>query len=201
MQIKNIKYNEKQSLFEITVNEENFFISYEIYNELNLSIGKNLNNKTYQKIINENNFQKVKFLIKNFINYKSRTIFETKLKIREFINDKYTEDKIIDYYKNLGLLDDENFSKNYLDYCLEYKKYSIDYTIYKLKTKGIKFETYENFIYKYENIDNKNIKDLFEKKYKNLDLSNYKNKQKIYRYFSSKGFKYNDIENLWRNDE
>ena len=36
MIIKNIKYNEKTSMFDVTIDEDIYIISYEVYEELSL---------------------------------------------------------------------------------------------------------------------------------------------------------------------
>lgn len=197
MKIENIKYNEKKSIFDIEIEDEKYMISYELYDELNLTKEMEISEEIFKEILSENNYQIAKKIAENYINYKARTEYETRIKIQSKIIDKNVEDRVIDYYKKLNLLDDYRYAKDYIEYLLNIKNSSITYIKFKLNSKGIKSNIYNPLI---ENIDKdiefKNIKILYEKKYKNKKISDYTEKQKIFRYFAGKGFKFDDINRV-----
>ncbi len=197
MKIENIKYNEKKSIFDIEIEDEKYMISYELYDELNLTKEMEISEEIFKEILSENNYQIAKKIAENYINYKARTEYETRIKIQSKIIDKNVEDRVIDYYKKLNLLDDYRYAKDYIEYLLYIKNSSISYIKFKLNYKGIKSNIYNPLI---ENIDKdieyKNIKILYEKKYKNKKISDYTEKQKIFRYFAGKGFKFDDINRV-----
>ena len=197
MKIENIKYNEKKSIFDIKIEDEKYMISYELYDKLNLTKDMEVSEELFKEILSENNYQIAKKIAENYINYKARTEYETRRKIQNKIIDKNVEDRVIDYYKKLNLLDDYRYAKDYIEYLLNIKNSSISYVKFKLNSKGIKSNIYNTLI---ENIDKdiefKNIKILYEKKYKNKKVSDYTEKQKIFRYFAGKGFKFDDINRV-----
>lgn len=197
MKIENIKYNEKKSIFDIKIEDEKYMISYELYDKLNLTKDMEVSEELFKEILSENNYQISKKIAENYINYKARTEYETRRKIQNKIIDKNVEDRVIDYYKKLNLLDDYRYAKDYIEYLLNIKNSSISYVKFKLNSKGIKSNIYNPLI---ENIDKdiefKNIKILYEKKYKNKKVSDYTEKQKIFRYFAGKGFKFDDINRV-----
>lgn len=197
MKIENIKYNETKSIFDIKIEDEKYMISYELYDKLNLTKDMEVSEELFKEILSENNYQIAKKIAENYINYKARTEYETRRKIQNKIIDKNVEDRVIDYYKKLNLLDDYRYAKDYIEYLLNIKNSSISYVKFKLNSKGIKSNIYNPLI---ENIDKdiefKNIKILYEKKYKNKKVSDYTEKQKIFRYFAGKGFKFDDINRV-----
>lgn len=197
MIIDKIQYNEKKSIFEIHIDDEKYMVSYELYNSLNLKSGIDISFDIYNAILKEHNYQIAKKIAENYISYKQRSELETRLKIRTKIDDIDVENKVINYYKKLNLLDDKRYAKEYIDYLLNIKHYSLSYTIFKLKSKGIKSNIYNDLIDDVDyDIELRNIKYLYEKKYKNKIFNDYKEKQKAFRYFAGKGFKFDEINRV-----
>lgn len=197
MKIEDIRYNEKKSIFDLTIEGQSYMVSYELYDELNLKKEMKISDKLYVEILSENNYQIAKRIAENYINYKARTEYETRLKIQSKINDKHAEDKVIEHYKKLNILNDTRYAKDYIEYLLNIKQSSISYIKFKLNSKGIKANIYNPIIDEIgTDIEYENIKILYEKKYKNKTISNYKEKQKVFRYFVGKGFNFDDINKV-----
>lgn len=197
MKIEDIKYNEKKSIFDVTIEDESYMVSYELYDELNLTKEMEISDDIYNQILSENNYQIAKRIAENYINYKARTEYETRIKIQSKINDKIAEDRVIEHYKKLNLLDDTRYTRDYIEYLLNIKNSSISYLKFKLNSKGIKANIYNPIIDEIDTeIEYENIKIIYEKKYKNKTISDYKEKQKVFRYFVGKGFKFNDINRV-----
>lgn len=197
MKIENIKYNEKKSIFDIKIEDEKYMISYELYDKLNLTKDMEVSEELFKEILSENNYQIAKRIAENYINYKARTEYETRIKIQSKINDKIAEDRVIEHYKKLNLLDDTRYTRDYIEYLLNIKNSSISYLKFKLNSKGIKANIYNPIIDEIDTeIEYENIKIIYEKKYKNKTISDYKEKQKVFRYFVGKGFKFDDINRV-----
>lgn len=197
MKIEDIKYNEKKSIFDVTIEDESYMVSYELYDELNLTKEMEISDDIYNQILSENNYQIAKRIAEKYINYKARTEYETRIKIQSKINDKIAEDRVIEHYKKLNLLDDTRYTRDYIEYLLNIKNSSISYLKFKLNSKGIKANIYNPIIDEIDTeIEYENIKIIYEKKYKNKTISDYKEKQKVFRYFVGKGFKFNDINRV-----
>lgn len=202
MKITKIKYDENKKLFQLSIEKEILYISYEIYEKYKIKDDIEIDMELYRNLLIENNYQLAKRKIEKFINYKIRTKFEVKKRLYNETKDDEAIEKIIDYYEKLGILDDEKYAQEYINYLLNIKNQSLKYTKNKLVEKGIDKSIYEKYIdnYDIEKIEYDNAMNILKKKYKNLDLDNEKNKQKIYRYFASKGFSYNIIKRVLNND-
>lgn len=202
MKITKIKYDDNKNLFQLSIEKEILYISYEIYEKYKIKDDIEIDMELYRNLLIENNYQLAKRKIEKFINYKTRTKYEVKKRLYNETKDDEAIEKIIDYYEKLGILDDEKYAQEYINYLLNIKSQSLKYTKNKLVEKGIDKSIYEKYINNYdiEKIEYDNAMNILKKKYKNLDLDNEKNKQKIYRYFASKGFSYNIIKRVLNND-
>lgn len=203
MYINKIKFNEKKFLFDVNIQidekiEEKYQISYEVYESLELKENLEINKTIYQNIIDENNYQKAKKIAENYINYKFRSSKEVNDKLyKSGIKDGNIIERVINHYIKLSLIDDERYAKEYIDYLLNIKNSSITFTKYKLKEKGINDSIFSKYLEDYNNdIEYENAIYIFDKKYTNIDLEDQKSIQKVYRYLSSKGFKYDIIKRI-----
>lgn len=197
MIINNIKYNDKLSLFDITINDKIFSISYELYEMLNITYNQELDIKTYNIIEEESIYQGLKKIAENFINYKQRTEQEVKNKLYKFDKNQIAIEKVINYYKKLDLINDKRYAKDYIYYALFVKNYSLLFTKNKLMQKGVNSTIIDEYLNEYDkDIEKENLYLLFDKKYSKKDLDNIKQLNKIYRYLSSKGFNYELIKEI-----
>lgn len=198
MFITDIKYDEKKSLFAVEIdNNILFYISYEVYDKFDLTNDKELDAKTYNTLEKENDYQLAKRNIEKFINYKMRTVNEVNKKLISYTKNQDAIKKIIDYYIKLGLLNDEIYTQEYIKNCLNFKNYSKKITKFKLIQKGIEKKLISKYLDKYDDdIEIKNAKLIFEKKYKNYDKNDFSQKQKAYNFLLSKGFNYEIINRV-----
>lgn len=197
MIIENIKYNDKTSLFDIKIDEDIFKISYEVYEELSLKNGMEVSLDQYNDLIDENEYQLAKNKADRYISYKLRSKKEVFDRLYKDIKNIKAIDKVINHYEQIGLLNDDYYAKAYLDHCLNIKNYSLKFTEFKMKEKGISLDLYEKYLEEYDhNIDYINASILFNKKFKNKNLEDYKDQQKVYRYLAAKAFSYDLIKRL-----
>lgn len=197
MIISDIKYNEKNNLFKISIEEENFQVSYRVYEELQLKKDKELSMNEYNTILEESLFQDSKIIAERYLSYKQRTNKELVNRLSRDFKNPDVIDKVVKYYEKLLLLNDDKYAKEYLAYCLEVKRYSKSFTLSKFYQKGLDKSFFEQYIEDFNpEIDFENAKYLFEKRYGHKDLSDIKDKQKAFRYLQSKGFRYDDISRI-----
>lgn len=197
MIIKNIKYNEKTSMFDVTIDEDIYIISYEVYEELSLKKDMELTIDQFNSLIGENEYQIAKKKADRYISYKLRSKKEVFDRLYKDIKNTKAIDKVINHYEKIGLLNDDYYAKSYLDHCLNIKNYSLKFTEFKMKEKGINPDLYEKYLDEYDHdIDYINANILFNKKFKNKNLEDYKDQQKVYRYLASKAFSYDLIKRL-----
>lgn len=198
MQITKISYDEQRSLFNIQLDtDEKFDISYEIYEEFALKTDQILDVELYNILEKENDYQNAKKVAENYLNYKSRTTQELINKLKSVTKNEKSINKVIEYYKRLDILNDKRYAEDFIKVYLTMKNESMTKTKYKLIQKGISAKMIDSILEGYDSeIEYDNIKIIFEKKYKNRDLSDFKEKQKAFRYFSSRGFQYDAIKRI-----
>lgn len=197
MIIDDIKYNEKNSLFEIHISNNVYSISYNLYEELELKVGKEISNIDLDYIVSEDCYQNAKKIASNFINYKFRTEREVSQKLRI---GKISEEiiiKVIEHFKNLDLINDERYAEQFIEHSFFIKNMSISSISQKLYEKGIKKELSRKFLDELDkNLEIENAEKLFKKKYSNKDLTNRKERDKAIRYLVSKGFNFDIIKKI-----
>ncbi|EHR33905.1 regulatory protein RecX [Helcococcus kunzii] len=198
MQITKISYDEQRSLFNIQLDtDEKFNISYEIYEKFALKTDQILDVELYNILEKENDYQNAKKVAENYLNYKSRTTHELINKLKSVTKNEKSINKVIEYYKRLDILNDKRYAEEFIKVYLTMKNESMTKTKYKLMQKGISAKMIDSILEGYDReIEYENIKIIFEKKYKNKDLSDFKEKQKAFRYLSSRGFQYDAIKRI-----
>ncbi|MFM1581675.1 regulatory protein RecX [Helcococcus bovis] len=202
MLIKNINFNNKKNLFNVNLdNETKFNISYELYEKLNLTVNQEIDTKIYNILEDEDIYQNCKSIAENYINYKMRTVLEVYKKIKQHTKKDSAIEKVINYYKKLDLLNDERYAEEYVKQNITYRNLSKKMIEFKLKEKGIDDKVSKKYLEEYdEEIEYENAMIIFKKKYKNEDLSDYKIKQKYFRFLSSKGFGFSIINRVLKNE-
>ncbi len=197
MIITSTRFDEDKSLFIVQIDDDEFFVSYEMYEELELKNEKELSFNEFNRILTESMFQKAKKITERFINYKPRTEFEVYQRLKKDIDNENAIYKTIDYYKKLMLLDDKKYIQDYIEYSLNVKNNSKSYTKHKLINKGLKSNDIDIILEEYDDeVEYENIKLIFDKKYSDINLDDIKNINKIYRYLSGKGFNYQFIKDI-----
>lgn len=197
MIIENIKYNEKTSMFDVKIDEDIYKVSYEVYEDLSLKKDMELTIDQFNRLIDENEYQIAKKKADRYISYKLRSKKEVFDRLYRDIKNTKAIDKVVNHYEKIGLLNDDYYAKAYLDHCLNIKNYSLKFTEFKMKEKGISSDIYEKYLEEYDHdIDYINASILFNKKFKNKDLNDYKDQQKVYRYLAGKAFSYDLIKRL-----
>ena len=136
-------------------------------------------------------FDREKSKIMKYIVYKKRTEQEVRNKFNQTIESELLDD-IIDYIKEAGYLNDENYIEKSVNEFKALKNLSIKEIKYKLITKGIKSNLIEEYV------DN-NLDDLMEYEKQcarklAIKKSNTSTQEEINLYLINKGYKKSSIE-------
>ncbi len=195
MILEKIDYSDKYNLVILTIEGEDFNISYDLYSDLNLEREDELSFDTYKIILAENQFNEAKNLALSKISYAQKTSFEIEKILKDNDFDWTTIEKVIIFLNDYSLIDDDLYVKSYVSDKHNLSKWSKNKIRYSLKSKKIEdslIETYLSEISAQEEYDKAYY---FAKKKAREDYS-MKNKQKVYRYLASKGFEFDIINKV-----
>lgn len=195
MIIESIDYSDKYNLVILRISGEDFNISYDLYNELQLNIDDELDFDIYKKILSDDEFNRAKNFALGKISYAQKTSFEIEkiLKDNNFSNESIQ--RTIDFLNEYGILNDELFVKSYVSDKHNISKWAKNKIRYSLKSKKISDELIEKYLeiindeQEYENAYNFALK-------KAKNTFNIENKQKVYRYLAGKGFEFDIINKV-----
>lgn len=192
MIIKKIDYSDKYNLIILTIAGEEFSITYDFFNDLNLSLEDEVDFDTYKEILKENQYNMAKNFALGKISYSQKTSFELEKLLKDNDFDTDVINKTIEFLKSYKLIDDKSYVKSFINDKSNISKWSRNKIRYALRSKKIDdqlIETYLSYISDEEE---------FQKAYdfvikKSRGKTDYDTKQKVYRYLSSKGFEYDII--------
>lgn len=195
MIIENIDYSDKYNLVILTISGEDFSISYDLYNELLLNVGDQLNFDTYKDILADDEFNRGKNIVLSKISYAQKTSFEIEKILKDNGFSGNTIEKVINFLNEYGILNDELYVKSYVSdkhNISRWAKNKIRYSLKAKKVSDILIETY---------IDKISDDEEYEKAYnfaikKARDDFSMENKQKVYRYLAGKGFEFDIINKV-----
>lgn len=198
MEIKDITFDDKKELFVIKFDKSTLNASYNLYNQLNLSKGKILNDEEFSKLKDFNDYNVNFSKALNFISYRIRSKKEvyTKLK-KEDVPEEHI-DKIISKLEEYEYINDYRFAKAFFESKTRINKWSNKRIEYELIQKGISKDIINEFSLNFKELEFENAKDLVEKKLPQWErkFDGFKLKNKVYTFLSSKGFDYNTIERV-----
>ena len=138
-------------------------------------------------------FDKEKTKVMNYIMYKKRTEKEVKNKFQNTIQNDILCD-IIDYVKEAGYLDDNNYIKRAVSEFMSLKNLSIKEIKYKLFTKGVEKDKIEDYFYEHieelQDYEKKSAYNIFVKKQMSME------REEIDIYLAKKGYKEETIKEV-----
>lgn len=195
MIIEKIDYSDKYNLIILTISGEEFSITYDFFNDLNLSLEDEVDFDTYKEILKENQYNMAKNFALGKISYSQKTSFELEKLLKDNDFDTDAINKTIEFLKSYKLIDDKAYVKSFINDKSNISKWSRNKIRYALRSKKIDdqlIETYLSYISDEEE---------FQKAYdfakkKSRGKTDYDTKQKVYRYLSSKGFEYDIISRV-----
>ena len=120
-------------------------------------------------------------------------------KLKDRTENETVSQNVIEFLKEYGYINDEDFAFRYAEECLNFKKYGRKKIKYKLMEKGISADLAETAVNNLEDNEKEteNLLALAEKKLKgDFDI---KNVMKTKRYLASRGYSFDDIERAIKN--
>ena len=195
MIIEKIDYSDKYNLIILTIAGEEFSLTYDFFNDLNLSLEDEVDFDTYKEILKENQYNMAKNFALGKISYSQKTSFELEKLLKDNDFDADAINKTIEFLKSFKLIDDKAYVKSFINDKSNISKWSRNKIRYALRSKKIDDQLIETYL-SYISDDEE-----FQKAYdfavkKSRGKTDYDNKQKVYRYLSSKGFEYDIISRV-----
>ena len=195
MIIEKIDYSDKYNLIILTIAGEEFSLTYDFFNDLNLSLEDEVDFDTYKEILKENQYNRAKNFALAKISYSQKTSFELEKLLKDNDFDADAINKTIEFLKSFKLIDDKAYVKSFINDKSNISKWSRNKIRYALRSKKIDDQLIETYL-SYISDDEE-----FQKAYdfavkKSRGKTDYDTKQKVYRYLSSKGFEYDIISRV-----
>lgn len=192
MIVEEIGFSDKYNLCRLTVSGELFYISYDLFNDLDIKKDEALDFDVFSKIQADNSYNRAKNYILNRISYANKTSFE----IEKILKDKgYEEDvsrRVIDFLTLYNLIDDESFVKSFIADKSSINGWPKNKIRYKLKLKGIPDSLIDENLNLIDD-DREYEKALHFAEKKSRGDYSFKMKNKVYRHLASKGFDFDVI--------
>jgi len=196
--VTEVKAKKKQ--FNITIQQGNskkeYLVSEELFLDFRLVKGKELSDTELKKFLSAYSRDSLYQKTLNYALFKQRCTHD----IIEYLKRLGIPEEAYKYYLHKlylsRILDDESFTKNYINESFDLKLNGPRKIIFELENKKIRKELYQSFI---EEISNKrimeNINLLLERKLKSLrPQSVSKTMQTIKQFIVNKGYDYSDID-------
>ncbi|MDD7767183.1 MULTISPECIES: regulatory protein RecX [Anaerococcus] len=192
MIVENIEYSDKYNLVKITISNEFFYISYDFFNDLALSLGAVIDFDLYKEILRENDFNRCKNEALKQLSYGAKTSFDLKKKLKEKKFNQDSISRVIDFLTEYDLIDDKAYVKSYINDKSRINNWSKGKIRYKLKAKHIDDSLIDTYL------DEISYDEEYEKAY-DAGLNKKKSvndKNKVYRFLASRGFSYDIISDV-----
>jgi len=163
-----------------------------------LAENKELDEEKYKYITEYVLYVKAREEAYNYLGFKARTEKELRQKLGK---SGYLEDiseKVIQLMKKYGYLNDEAYVKNYINDRKKFKPSGKRLIKYELSQKGISDEVISRVIEETKLDETELAARVLAKKSRGKDISDRKQKEKLYMYLAGKGFDYDTINSAFR---
>ncbi len=160
----------------------NFLISNNLYKD------REIDNIEYEKLEKKIFFAKTKDYVLNILSKKNYTEKEIVNKLKKRKTPDNIINEIIEYLKNIGLIDEKMFLNDYVNYLKNLNKYSKIEIKKKIFEKQFSNTDINDLLNDYD--ESNAIKKIISKKH----IKNEKDKIKIINYLRRKGFNYDKIK-------
>lgn len=162
---------------------------------LKVKIGNEITKEDIENYNKECNLTKAKNRVMDIIN---RRLLPKKAIIDDLIKrgfDKQIATEAVKEFENLGYIDDYFFATEYAKDAFFYKKHGKLRIINDLCQKGIEKDIAKDALDELELDEKDNLTDILKSRFANTDFSDFKEKNKVIRYFATRGYNISDIIN------
>ncbi|MBE7037930.1 MAG: regulatory protein RecX [Ruminococcaceae bacterium] len=160
---------------------------------LKVKIGNEITKEDIENYNRECNLTKAKNRVMDIIN---RRLLPKKAVIDDLIKrgfDKQIATEAAKEFENLGYIDDYFFASEYAKDAFEYKKHGKLRIINDLCQKGIAKDIAKDVLDELELNEKDNLLYILKSRFANTDFSDFKEKNKVIRYFATRGYNISDI--------
>lgn len=200
--IKDILYDSKTNQFKIVIDKNEYFLDYNDFEELKISIDTPVTEDLLKILTNNEFFHKGRKVAINYISYRLRSEKEVRDRLKREQLSQKTVEKIINYLYDNQYLDDDLFTKTFIEDKLNLSNWSLRKIRYELYLKGISDEIIDTYLIDLEDVEYENAYELAEKKlpsWKRRSEDEYELKNRIYRYLAGRGFSYSIVKKVTEN--
>ena len=169
-----------------------FVLSRTEIEHMGFAVGYTLTGGEREYIYDELLTHKAKKKAMNLLKAKDYTEYELRQKLKRDYFPDVVIDQAIDYVKDYHYIDDRRYTESYLAFKGNHK--SRQAVRYELASKGVPDDIIEREMESHPINDIANILILMERRFCPEDLQDDQKKQKIYGYFTRKGFKLSDVK-------
>ncbi len=162
----------------------------------NLREGEEITQEKYDTILENVVFAKAKLTAINFLSRKDRSTREVIRKLKEKGFTKEVTKKVLEFLKSYGYINDLEYAKKFVKQRVVVRGYGKFKVIYELRDKGINDNIIEKVTQNIEDDEYESAIKLGRKKARRLDLTDYKEKQKLYSYLQRRGYSYDIIKSV-----
>ena len=156
--------------------------------------GKELSEKEIKNLLMDSEFSKARDYALNVLSIKSISSADLSKKICLKGYDKIIADEVINELTELGYVDDVAYASLFLEYCAE-KMWGKKKIRFEMKQKGLTDEIIESVLSFYSDDDClETMAEVIISKYGHEDINDIKVKNKITRYFVSRGFDFSKAD-------
>ncbi len=160
-----------------------------------LKIGDEISQEKYDKIIAENVFIKARDKALKLLGYRARSKKEIEDKLKTDYSPQIIE-RVIDLLEKYEYINDESFAKAYSSDKFKFKGWSNKRIRFELRKKGVS-ESIITKVLEESDFDNSSaIEKLLLKRLKGKTDIDFKEKQKQFNYLASKGYEFEDINDV-----
>ena len=155
--------------------------------------GREITDQDLKNCLFESQFSKAKSKAMEILSRKplSKQMLSDELQKKEY--DEVVIAEVINEFESLGYLDDYNYAMLYIEYAAS-KIWGEKKIRYELSAKGVDSNTAEDAICASQLPGTEEIAELIKQKYAGEDTHDIKVKQRIFRFFASRGFDFSLVE-------
>ena len=155
--------------------------------------GREITDQDLKNCLFESQFSKAKSKAMEILSRKplSKQMLADELQKKEY--DEVVIAEVINEFESLGYLDDYNYAMLYIEYAAS-KIWGEKKMRYELSAKGVDPNTAEDAICASQLPGTEEIAELIKQKYGGEDTDDIKVKQRIFRFFASRGFDFSLVE-------
>ncbi len=160
-----------------------------------LKINDEISKEKYDKILSENIFIKARDKALKLLGLRAASQKEVENKLKGDYPESVIK-KVIDLMKKYGYIDDEKFACMYASDKFRLKGWSKKRIIFELKTKGVAEDIIQKVISESDFDTSAVIEKLLLKRLKGRKDIDFKEKQKHFNYFLSKGYEFEEVKEV-----